>query len=402
MARFSISGLFGHFNYELHIRENGITILTGPNGYGKTTIIRCIYAIGNSDLDFFFEPIYDTIEVTAEDERKRLTIVSKDDYVLFNGKKIKQKYIRYFNRGMDIAKKKLVSYVEMEEFSKEKEDYREILSIMKDIFGDVFFISEHRIVGDRTRRSIRYIGERSIEREWIESTEEILDKLEKCMQEAEGNYSQKANELDSTFPERLFIQKEGISEKDFYESLQLMHTRVQKLHNNGFTRMRELKNMEFRREDARALKVYFEDFDSKYREFGGILDRLELFQNIVNRRFRFKRMEISYTRGLVVIDETSGRPIHLSRLSSGEKEIIVLFYNLLFENSDGGFLLIDEPEMSLHIAWQRMFIEDLKKISELRKLTLLIATHSPQIINGNRNIQIDLGELYKNGLNQRK
>lgn len=113
-------------------------------------------------------------------------------------------------------------------------------------------------------------------------------------------------------------------------------------------------------------------------------------------------MEISYTRGLVVIDETSGRPIHLSRLSSGEKEIIVLFYNLLFENSDGGFLLIDEPEMSLHIAWQRMFIEDLKKISELRKLTLLIATHSPQIINGNRNIQIDLGELYKNGLNQRK
>ena len=103
-----------------------------------------------------------------------------------------------------------------------------------------------------------------------------------------------------------------------------------------------------------------------------------------------------------VIDEVSGKPIPLSRLSSGEKEILVLFYNLLFENTDGGILLVDEPEMSLHIVWQRMFIDDLKKIAALRNLTVIIATHSPQIINGNRNIQIDLGELYKDGLNKTK
>ena len=90
------------------------------------------------------------------------------------------------------------------------------------------------------------------------------------------------------------------------------------------------------------------------------------------------------------------------KLSSGEKETIVLFYNLLFEISSGEILLIDEPEISLHIAWQRMFINDLKKIAELRNLTILVATHSPQMISGNRNIQIDLGELYKNGLSERK
>ena len=75
--------------------------------------------------------------------------------------------------------------------------------------------------------------------------------------------------------------------------------------------------------------------------------------------------------------------------SSGEKETIVSFYNLLFKISSGEILLIDEPEISLHIAWQRMFINDLIKIEELRNLTILVATHSPQMISGNRNIQID-------------
>ena len=400
MIEIDILGLFGRFNYSFCMEKNNLTILTGPNGYGKSTILRCIQAIGNSELLFFFETIYDKIEicVRTKDEKKELKIISDDDRVAFNDREIRRRYIRYLSRGTA----PLRSEYEKREFLEERNSYKEILGTMKDIFGDVFFISEHRIVNEAESRFIRYADGRQIEREWIESTERIPEKLTKCMQEAEGNYSQKANELDSTFPERLFNQKKGISEEDFYKNLNHMHVCVQKLYNYGFTRMRELNNMEFHREDARALKVYFDDFKIKYKEFEDILDRIELFEDIVNRRFRFKRIKISNTRGILIDDEVTGQQIRLSRLSSGEKEIITLFYNLLFENTDGGMLLIDEPETSLHIAWQRMFIDDLRKVADLRNLTVLIATHSPQIINGNRNIQIDLGELYKNGLNQGK
>lgn len=400
MIEISILNLFGHFNYSFSMEKNHITILTGPNGYGKSTILRCIQAIGNSDLLFFFETIYDTIEirVKSEEGKKELKIISNDDYVSFNDRIVRKRYIRYLSRGTAPYKTEYAKH----EFYEDKDGYKEILGIMKDIFGDVFFISEHRIVYETEPRFSRFADGRRIEREWVESTEKIPEKLIKCMQEAEGNYSQKANELDSTFPERLFTQKNGISEKDFYENLDYMHECVQKLYNYGFTRMRELNEMKFHSEDARALKVYFDDFKNKYKEFEEILDRIELFQDIVNRRFRFKRIEISNTGGILVVDEVTRQRIGLSSLSSGEKEIITLFYNLLFENTDGGMLLVDEPETSLHIAWQRMFIDDLRKIAKLRKFTVLIATHSAQIINGNRNIQIDLGELYKNGLNQGK
>ena len=57
-------------------------------------------------------------------------------------------------------------------------------------------------------------------------------------------------------------------------------------------------------------------------------------------------------------------------------------------------LLLDEPEISLHVAWQRMFAEDMYTIAQKRGIKILAATHAPMIINGHGDVQIDLGELY--------
>lgn len=59
-------------------------------------------------------------------------------------------------------------------------------------------------------------------------------------------------------------------------------------------------------------------------------------------------------------------------------------------------ILIDEPELSLHVAWQKKFIDDLFNIIKNKKINVIIATHSPYIIGGYEENQIDLGELYKN------
>ena len=56
-------------------------------------------------------------------------------------------------------------------------------------------------------------------------------------------------------------------------------------------------------------------------------------------------------------------------------------------------VLIDEPEISLHIEWQQGFIDDLFRILELKNLNFIIATHSPYIVDAHYLNQIDLGEL---------
>ena len=39
MLSFEVKKLFGKFNYKFKLKKSGITIITGPNGFGKTTIL---------------------------------------------------------------------------------------------------------------------------------------------------------------------------------------------------------------------------------------------------------------------------------------------------------------------------------------------------------------------------
>ena len=71
-----------------------------------------------------------------------------------------------------------------------------------------------------------------------------------------------------------------------------------------------------------------------------------------------------------------------------------MFYELIFETNEGILLLIDEPEISLHVVWQRKFIDDLLKVIKDKKISVVISTHSPQIIGHYQEKQIDLGGLY--------
>ena len=45
--------LFGVFDYEINLKEGGVTILTGPNGFGKSTILKSINAFYMFDIIFF-------------------------------------------------------------------------------------------------------------------------------------------------------------------------------------------------------------------------------------------------------------------------------------------------------------------------------------------------------------
>ena len=57
------------------------------------------------------------------------------------------------------------------------------------------------------------------------------------------------------------------------------------------------------------------------------------------------------------------------------------FYELLFRTKPNALILIDEPELSLHVAWQVEFLKDLERVIKLSSFDVILATHSPQIIN---------------------
>ena len=135
-----------------------------------------------------------------------------------------------------------------------------------------------------------------------------------------------------------------------------------------------------------VLSLYADDMKKKLEAYSDIQGKLQLFLNIINSRFDNKQCVISKENEFKFITyELYGRTkrareLAPTLLSSGEQNEFVLFYELLFNCSEKNFILIDEPELSLHVKWQQKMIDDLLSICNQNKLNILIATHSPDLI----------------------
>ena len=70
--------------------------------------------------------------------------------------------------------------------------------------------------------------------------------------------------------------------------------------------------------------------------------------------------------------------IPLTQLSSGEKQLIILLTESLLQKSKETLFIADEPELSLHIEWQRKVISSITTLNP--NAQIIIATHSPEIV----------------------
>ena len=66
--------------------------------------------------------------------------------------------------------------------------------------------------------------------------------------------------------------------------------------------MVRIDDIQFKEEDARALKVYFDDIEKKYQPYEELISSLEMFTEIVNGRFQFKKIQISINNGIIICD----------------------------------------------------------------------------------------------------
>lgn len=89
--------------------------------------------------------------------------------------------------------------------------------------------------------------------------------------------------------------------------------------------------------------------------------------------------------GNIIVKMPNGDENTIFNLSSGEKQLIILFGHLIFSTSNNGIFIIDEPELSLHLSWQEKFVKVLQEASPTTQF--ILATHAPAIINNNKSIK---------------
>nr|WP_267957749.1 AAA family ATPase [Halomonas zhangzhouensis] len=427
MRKLFIRGLFGHFNHTIKFKEGNVTILTAPNGYGKTVCLKVIDSIFNRKLSFLCDLQFTaieletsegvlTIEKDMEESPNKITLGHGDleksheyhrDYTLSKKTTIHaiDTSIPFLHRigpreWEDIRTDDIYSFDEVietfseylpDEFTAQK--YPEWFVVFTDSLK-AHFIQDQRLIqrkgsADRNRR-----------KSFIDTIEKYADELSDLIRQSGFRSSHVSQQLDTTFPERLlrndkyFVPMEAENLKQELQKLQGIRSEL-----SAFDLLSSAQHLpalhvldEIKPEDKKVLTLYVQDTKEKLSSYDGIYKKIELFSRILNsKRLSFKRIKINSSRGFQFETER-GRPLELTQLSSGEQHQVVLLYELIFKTEKNVLVLIDEPEISLHVAWQKEFLKDLKEIINIQSMPVVVATHSPQIIDGNWDLTVDLEE----------
>ncbi len=417
--------LFGVFDHVIRLNtDDRITIIHGPNGYGKTAILRLISDIFESRHTAVRQLPFASIVLEFDDGT--VLTVRKGDSPGTGHKSII--YDCPPHEHLDLSEEhnfeelvsvidKFVPNVTRTDYDEWRHDYTgEVLSVdeVLDRFPehvppsvsnmqypgwlvslreslDVHFIRATRLESSRVspraprRRRSRYSP--SVVANYAE---ELADHIRGTL----ARYAELSQSLDRSFPRRLVTATEdsAMSMEDIRRRLAELEEKRKRLTDAGLLDKEAETHFDVSSIDetkAEALSLYIADVEEKLAVFDNLYARIDLLKTILNRRFSFKTVSIDKSDG-IEFRTGGGEVLAPGQLSSGEQHEVVLLYQLLFKVKANSLILIDEPELSLHIAWQEQFLNDLAQITTLSSFDVLIATHSPQIISDRWDLTVEL------------
>ena len=112
----------------------------------------------------------------------------------------------------------------------------------------------------------------------------------------------------------------------------------------------------------------------------------------LNSFFEETNKKIYFEDDAIKIISGSNKKLQFQNLSSGERQIIFIFLKVINGGVDRSLILMDEPEISLHLSWQEKLLDEITKINESSQI--IIVTHSPAIVmNGWFDCLVDIGDI---------
>ncbi len=449
VSKVSVHGLFGSLTHEIPLGEGGITFIHGPNGCGKTTVLRLVHALLAGELQTLKLIDFKELRVTYTDGNSLLVsrnvtresigqLFEEEDEILrskvnvtvalLNSKGKEQHKFEYSKQLQRLSTSDIgippsmverrlpfLSRIAPQQWLDQRTNQVHNLESIVAKYGDRLNLGTHyqrptwltdrldkaRIGFVRTQRLINIAAMARGAR--VEESREPRDVVEIYSSQIKETIAKKLAESavqsqarDRSFPLRLINNDfvKNVSQAAFLETYRTTEERAQNLMSAGLLDQADSIPLPKRRltQSARdVLALYLSDFNEKLDAFTDLQRRIEALVDIVGSKLRRKRFLVDRQKGFVFeTNDTPPRRLGVTDLSSGEQHQLVLFYELIFASSGIDLFLIDEPEISLHVEWQRAFISDIEKVQALTKATFLIATHSPQVINNRRDLAVPL------------
>jgi hypothetical protein len=140
---------------------------------------------------------------------------------------------------------------------------------------------------------------------------------------------------------------------------------------------------------ASLIRPYLESLEGRLNALQPVYQLVDEFVSTINAFLQDKILTFGLSQGFEI---TSRRIVRLapSQLSSGEQQLLLLFCYVLKARDQPSIFMIDEPEISLNIKWQRRLIQSLLDITVGTRIQFLFASHSMELLSQHRERVIPL------------
>lgn len=400
----TISKLWGIKTISTDFDEH-VNIFIGINGSSKTTFLNLIEATLLVDLKVFYSIDFEYIKIDFIGANVQSVLVTKQEkegdlfvnYIFdneesicidFSERMIQRSYrmsLRY-NESYDIVKKRMnnlvnISWLSVNRDNSEINDFdrREL-----DRFNNMVDFKLQELVKRMLVYQLQLESEAN--KDSLKFKEEVLSLM--LYNSSFDNYNEEnLKNFESTDTDSMkrdlykAFSKLGVA-KDKYELIQNHITKIKE----SISRISTTSTISF--EDVFVLSLINRTMSiieiSKEHEnnattiFAPLTQFWKCLKDFMpNKAFLLNKEG----KGELVIELSEGKTkkqfINITSLSSGEKQLFILLTEALLQNKASQLFITDEPELSLHIDWQRKVLNALLELNP--KAQIIVATHSPEI-----------------------
>ncbi len=431
LSNLKVKKLYGKYDYDVNFNSD-ITLIYGTNGCGKTTILNIITSIITGSIYKLFSYRFDEISLSYYDENDK----RRKKRIVLNYKSEIDEILLEFNNKKNIINKIQIPEERRRRIGSYAEIYFEEYSVLNEVrkeFNYVYLALNRATMLSNSddfyymRRSHFFSEEEILE---PESVDPEIRYVENLIAKRYLNVTTQTNTINNEFRNAILKSALDVNAQTDLESF-LKNAEWGKLSKEDIKKtkdsyMRILSELQLASdEEKKQYAIFFEKYSNRLKEIGNrielremfglfiafnemkkiekiveiaadaekqkarIMRPIELFLYTVNEFISTsdfkKRVEINDNGRVYFRTEDNEKGMSIQYLSSGERQLLVFFANLIFgvKDTSSGIFVVDEPELSLHLSWQKVFV---KKALEINKnVQFIFATHAPEIIGNYRN-----------------
>lgn len=402
VARITATDVLGEFKYDVAFGEgpDRMRVIYAPNGRGKTNFLRAV--------SLALVPTLDSLQALIEIPIKLLVIEFKSGASL----RIERRDAfspTYTSTVQSPAESDVLTAsvtVEPADFAgrlyrrvwDERDEYTRYQNLVSSISGGSSLMGDDRLAASEDARDATRPGTPPGERRRQQTVSRLLERVERMLTQSALDSLSRESRTSGVYvditrttlhgAQRIYASTARTDLERQIKNVLLAGGGQEKY---GLISLRQVRDIQTQLDTVRAndrnliplhkvLKPYLDSLEDQVKSLNPAFELIDTFVSAVNEFLDKKKLSFSTGSGIELYGRGRTR-LQPESLSSGERHLLLLLSVAVLATEDRPLVIIDEPELSLGIEWQRKLLRQLLRCSSSADVQFLVASHSVQVMS---------------------